>query len=278
MFTKCSEMHRLCPYRPRRKLYPYDEAVAEAFLARLRAGERINDLLGKSGMPSQRAYRHWRRTEAGFAGELERLRGLRYRRRSGSGHGRWRAFDAAVADRIYIAVLRGAVLRRVLAGDPALPCLAVTERWRRENPEWDKMMRFAMRIGRRAPARRNLTPGLIEEIAGRIVEGGSLRSIGAERDMPCPRTLYAWVARHPHFAAEVARACAIREDWFNDQMLDICERNGPLGLARTKRQAAGLQRQLNRLAKRPGWKRARAEREADEVEGASRTPAGSRPR
>ena len=41
----------------------------------------------------------------------------------------------------------------------------------------------------------------------------------------------------------------------DDQMLDICQRNGPFGLAATKREAAPLQLRVNQLAKRPGWSR-----------------------
>jgi len=48
----------------------FDEAVAEAFLKRVRAGERIRDLLDKPGMPSQRTYRFWRRTQGAFQAEL----------------------------------------------------------------------------------------------------------------------------------------------------------------------------------------------------------------
>jgi hypothetical protein len=36
-------------------------------------------------------------------------------------------------------------------------------------------------------------------------------------------------------------------------MIDICQRNGPFGLALTKRQVAPLQLRVNQLAKRPGW-------------------------
>ena len=47
-------------------------------------------------------------------------------------------------------------------------------------------------------------------------------------------------------------ACDVQAMWLTDQMIEISERNGPLGLAATKRQAAPLQRAVNRLARRPG--------------------------
>ena len=244
-----------------RSPYPFSEAAAEAFLARVRAGETVNDLLGRPGMPSQRAYRYWRRTQGAFAEELWRLRAVRYAGHSGVAHSRWRAWDEAVADRITLSVMRGAVMRKLLAADPALPCLAVVERWRREHREWDGALRMAMRAGRlvreKAWTLQPLTPELIDLIGERIVGGASLRSLGVEPEMPCPTTLYKWVALSPAFAREVAVACHWREEFYNDQMVDICQRNGPFGLALTKRQAWPLQWRVNQLAKRPGWKRRR---------------------
>jgi len=242
----------------------FDEAKAEAFLKRVRAGERINDLLDKPGMPSQRTYRHWRRTQGSFQAELWRLRGVRYARHSGTTHSRWRAFDQAVADAMLVRVARGEPWRRMLETDPSMPSRVVVYRWRREQPEWDRAMKIAFRFGRlaeaRARSRARLTAELRDEIGQRIVMGGSLRSVAAQAGMPSARTLYAWVARWPEFAREVARACKIREVFLNDRMIEIAVRNGPFGLAATKREAAPLQRRANQLGKRPGWKRARAER------------------
>lgn len=242
-----------------RRVYGFDEAVAAAFLARVAAGERIRDLLARPGMPSQGAYEYWRRTNVGFQEALWRLRGARYGRQSGTGHGRFRAWDEAMADRILLAVMLGAVLRKLLSSDPAFPCLAVVERWRREEPVWDRALVMAMAAGRRA--RRQISPELTDEIRHRIVMGASLRSLGAEPDMPSAGTLYAWVRRWPEFAEAVARACHWREEVLNDRMMDVCQRNGPLALAATRREVAPLQLRVNQLSKRPGWKRARAARE-----------------
>lgn len=242
-----------------RRVYGFDEAVAAAFLARLAAGETERDLLARPGMPSQRAYAYWRRTNVGFQQALAELRGAREARRLAGLKGRYRAWDEAVADRILLAVMRGAVLRKLLSSDPAFPCLAVLERWRREEPVWDRALVLAMAAGRRARWRGS--PELTDEIWRRIAMGGSLRSLGAEPDMPSAGTLYAWVKRWPAFAAEVAHACHWREEVLNDQMIDICQRNGPFGLAATKREAAPLQLRVNQLSKRPGWRRAREARE-----------------
>jgi len=241
----------------------FDEGVAEAFLVRVRAGERIRDLLDKPGMPTQRAYAHWRRTQGSFQAELWRLRGVRYARHSGTTHSRWRAFDPAVADKMLVRVARGEPWRRMLEIDPSMPSRVVVYRWRSEEPEWERALQIAFDVGRRvrraAEARARCSPEVADEIGARIVVGGSLRSVAAEDlRMPCANTLYAWVRRYPDFAREVERACEIREWGLNDLMVDIAQRNGPFRLAATKRQAAPLQLRVNQLTKRPGWKRARA--------------------
>jgi hypothetical protein len=238
--------------------YPYDPAVAEAFLERVWRGGRMRDLLDKPGMPSQRAYRHWRATHAGFRARIAGLRALRYA--GGRAHRRWRAFDQTVADRMLVRVARGEPWRRMLESDPAMPSRAVVYRWRFERPMWDAALKIAFRFGRRAREAMRTEQrcaALSEEIGDRIVTGASLRSLARDPDMPCARTLYAWAARFPAFAAEVESACHWREDWFNEQMLEVSKQNGPFALGLTKRQVAPLQRQVNRLAKRPGWKRRR---------------------
>jgi len=199
----------------------FDAAVASAFLARRAAGETVRSLLGKPGMPSQRAYRHWRLTEPSFQAALWRLRGARYAVRSSTGHGRWRAWDPALADRITLRVLKGAILRRLLAADPSLPSLAVVARWRREVPAWDETLRTAMRVGRDARGRRvgrpggvgpggavyggggRCAPGVADAVISRVLAGASLRAVAREPGMPCARTLYRWMARRPEFAEAV---------------------------------------------------------------------------
>jgi hypothetical protein len=251
----------------------FDPVVAAAFLTRMAEGARVDSLLSKPGMPSQRAYLYWRRTNAEFQAEVWRLSRTKAEVRAqlraagiaGGGGRPYRHFDQAVADRILVAVARGGHLRRMLETDPTLPCRVVLYRWRAEQPVWNRALKMAMKVGRlareRAASLAACTPDLIDEIGTRVAMGASLRSLGAEPGMPCAATLYRWVTLSPAFAEEMARAEAWRAMLLNDQMLEICERNGPFGLAATKREAAPLQLRANQLAKRPGWKRRRAERD-----------------
>ena len=239
-----------------RRRLAFDPVKAEAFLARLRAGERIADLLARPGMPSQGTYRYWTRTEAGFQAELWRLKGLRNAERARRLEGRYRAFDQAVADRIQLRVMRGEVLRRMLETDPSLPCRAVVYRWRRERPDWDGALKLAFRWGRHARGRSGgmRTPELTEAILGKIVKGASLRSLARDAGMPAVKTLYTWVKRDPAFAAEVAQACDWREDWYLDQMQLILDEAGPMSGKDLCRRMLPLRTQLGRLQNRPGRK------------------------
>jgi hypothetical protein len=239
-----------------RRRLAFDEAKAEAFLRRLRAGERVRDLLNRPGMPTQGTYRHWRLTEASFQEELFRLKGLRDQARGERLRGRHRAFDQAVADKILVRCVRGGRLRDVLAADPALPCRGVVYRWRKERPDWDGALRTAFRWGRHARGhpRAMLTPEMTDAIVERIVEGESLRSLAREPGMPAARTLYDWVSRRPAFAAEVAQACDWREDWFRDQAEIILEEAGPIGGKALRQQLSPLRTRWARLQNRPGRK------------------------
>ena len=229
----------------------YDEAVAAAFLARARAGETINALLREPGMPSRRGYRYWQATQAPFA---EAVWALRQRRDQGigeRGRARYRAWDAGLGDRIILAIHRGGRLEDVLAGDPALPSRPIVRRWRREQPEFDAVLKMLIAAHRRA---RGAAPGctseMTDKVVARIVEGGSFASVGREPGMPSRQTLRRWMRVRPEFAKAVAWACHHREDWYRDQIALIAESATPGKVAR--RRMGPLLRQLVRLRHRPG--------------------------
>jgi hypothetical protein len=152
----------------------------------------------------------------------------------------------------------GATLREILRSDPAFPSLTVLARWRREQPEFDAMLAFVIGAWRRkAGVRGGYTPALAEAVVDGILAGGSLRSLGRRGDLPCQRTLYNWVRTRPDFAAAVARACEVREHWYDDQMFEIAMQAPVIGVREARRRMAPLSKQLTRLRKRPGWKRRR---------------------
>jgi hypothetical protein len=233
--------------------YRFDEGVAAAFLARARAGETINDLLRQPGMPGRRAYRHWQATQAHFAEAVFALRQRRDHQIRDKARARYRAWDPALADRIILSVHRGATLAQALAGDPELPCLPIVRRWRREQPEFDAVLRMMLPAWRRKRGEaRGCTPELTERVVDHIIEGGSFNSLGREPGMPSRQTLRRWVRVRPEFAQAVAWACHHREDWYRDQIQMIAESATPGTMKETRRRMGPLLRQLVRLRHRPG--------------------------
>jgi hypothetical protein len=142
---------------------------------------------------------------------LARLRGVRYARlKAIVSRRRWDDFDPVVADRILVRTARGEGWASFLDADTSVPHRQAADRWRKLHPAWGAAMRIAIRVGRRAQARARTAlelevvgPQACEAIA---LEGASLRSLAARRDMPSAGTFYAWKRLFPEFARKVAEA------------------------------------------------------------------------
>ena len=264
--------------------YPDPEGLKLQLVARLREGALVSAVCGRDAMPSWACFRVWARADAGFAaalidarvagatarrlfrqGQVERLAVVqagaqaagRAVRRRGRRHHRYRPYDAAVGERLYVRLwMGGATLREILRSDPAFPSRMVLARWRREQPDFDAMLTFVMEAWRRKVGVRGAyTSELAEDVLDGIIEGGSLRSLALRPDLPCARTLYAWVRTRPDFAAAVAQACVDREDIYQEQMYEIAMQAHVIGAREARRRMAPLSKQLTRLRKRPGWTR-----------------------
>jgi len=244
-----------------RRRFMFDEAKAAAFLARVRAGEWIGHVLRDPAMPSLATYRYWLAQYAPFAEAMHALRQTRAAERSAWARGRFRAYDAAIGERIYVRLWKGEKLRAILRSDKAFPSLAVLERWRREQPEFDRMLRVAIDGWRkkRPSARHMLTEEMEARVLEGIARGGSLRSLSREPGMPCQGTLYNWCRTRPDFAAAVALACEDREDWYLAEAVKVASMaQGPRSAAAARKAVARLNAQRVRLRKRPGWKQRKA--------------------
>lgn len=243
-----------------RRRWRYDPVRGAAFLARYRAGERIDVILRDPKMPSRHVLDHWRRTDVGFGEAVEmarramephRLRGLRAARTP-------QPWDARIADKVLFRVGQGEPLKTLHKIDPTLPGRGVVDRWRRERPDFDEAMRVNLKAGRRKRrTSRRRCAALADMVLDRIATGASLNSLGRQPDMPSRETLSRWVREQPDFAARVAAACDLREDWYRDAMADVLVRR-PMMTAREMRTAlAPWARQLARLQHRPGRRASR---------------------
>lgn len=238
-----------------RRRWRYDPVRGAAFLARYRAGERIDVILRDPDMPSRPVLDYWRRTDLGFceavtvarrAMELHRLRGLRAARTP-------QPWDARAADRVLFRVGQGEPLRTVHLADPTLPRPGVVARWRRERPDFDYEMRVNVKAGRRKRrTSRRRCAAAADAVLDRIVTGASLNSLGALADMPSRETLSRWIREQPDFAAQVAMACVQRDDWYRDAMAEVLVQRPGMTAREMRAALAPWARQLARLQHRPG--------------------------
>ena len=216
-----------------RRVGGFDAALAADFVARLRSGEPTASILADPAMPHRRIFNRWKATQAVFAAEVWRAQQTCQTDRMKA---RWhhhrtlyqRPWDRPTADAIYLRVLRGEPIPKVLA-DLKLSRIAF-RRWRREQPELDLIMRKAVQIAPRVrgPVRtaRYCTPELTWTIEYRILDGASLYSLSKEPGMPSAFTLYRWVRTRPDFAAAIASACRFRDDRYADQVGELAMTRG----------------------------------------------------
>jgi hypothetical protein len=220
-------------------------------VARVDTGETLRAVCAAPDMPSAATVRNWARADGLFA---EGLAAATRRDSQIGGHGRARrrGFDQALADRIIVglhkAIPEGITLEEVLRADPELPCWETTMRWRREEPEFDAVMRMMIAARRRMV--RSVPEPIAEEVVDHIVEGGSFLSFTRLPGAPSYGTLRRWM-RDPDFADAVAEACEFREDWYDDQIAMVAERTPPGPVRQMERAIGPLKRQLVRLRNRP---------------------------
>ncbi|HEX3700982.1 MAG TPA: hypothetical protein VHV27_09945 [Phenylobacterium sp.] len=232
-----------------RRIWVYDDAKAKALIARLGAGERILDILADPAMPTWAVYRRWRATQSEFqvaVAELFALRDAERDRRNRRGRRTW---DPALGDRIIARVAYSPSIKGVLSADPALPSRRIVSRWRREQPQFAKVMKIAIQGARRRRhyAASRCTEALMEVICERLAQGATLFKVSRDRRMPSSTTLYSWMRTRPEFAERVAAAYEAREHVYLDRMLEIAEAATPATLPDARRRITILKRRLARI-------------------------------
>ena len=200
--------------------FQFPSAAALALVERVRAGERLSDLVA-AGRPDRPTLNAWKRLSPDFARRLaEATHVSRTLRRRLRGDGP--PYDEATGDRIVMRIRRGETLRQVCR-DPAMPPYTVVRRWRRAHPDFDAALKAHKAHAFRAQmaARAGPTPRLTAEIGRRLAAGASFASLCARPDMPHLTTFNRWRRHHPAFAAEVDAACKFRDDLLADEAFDL---------------------------------------------------------
>jgi hypothetical protein len=67
----------------------------------------------------------------------------------------------------------------------------------------------------------DFTEDIADIICDRLMDGESLRAICRDPEMPAKITVLKWLAAHPHFATQYARARDEQADSLFDEMVDI---------------------------------------------------------
>lgn len=240
----------------KRRGFAADEGTVREIVRRVASGEQLHKVLQKTpGMPSRAVMAVWRGQDPHMDGEL---RAIWRRRREGVERRPLKVFDPAIADRILVRSGRGERLRDILRSDPAFPCLAVLERWRKQEPGFDAELKVCMRFGAAARTRARVE-ALWPEIAAALIDGGSLRSLAARwrgegrTDRPALHTLYRWVATRPSFADDLELACQMRDEMLVDDAYETSKAATMTNWPEAKRTVARIEGRRGRLkAQVPG--------------------------
>jgi hypothetical protein len=240
--------------------WAFHELKALAFLERVRSGEAVRNLVREAGQPYRRMLNSWKRQRPDFAADLAEAARVGRRARPG----RWERFDPAEADRILLAVMRGATMPQALAGR-GTPGQAAIRSWKRQQPDWAAALRKAQSAGYRrrhasaeaaGTGRGRCTPDLMARVEDHILHGGSLRSASLTLPgSPHYGTLYGWMARKPHFAAMVEQAREWRNEALRDEIEALAMEVTPANYDRTKREIGRLFKRLGQVnsGRPPDW-------------------------
>ena len=136
--------------------------------------------------------------------------------------------------RICNRIANGATLKRVCEGS-AFPSLDSVRLWCRTDPEFKAMYQAAcQQRSARAALRKSQGPpkprvhdtyslAVAEDFCDRIVSGAAVIELAEAPDMPSPRTIYNWLARHEEFSALYTAARELRGDILADEALRIAD-------------------------------------------------------
>lgn len=225
----------------------YHDATAQAFLHRVRCGDRVNDLVRRPEWPHRERLDRWKAQRPDFAAALAQA--VAYARRY-----RRRAFDAAAADALLIRLMRGEPLAEARGAERGLPGRRVIRRWRKGDEGFAGGYAAAKLRGhrRRMRARSKCTPELVAKIVDRIERGDSLHSVARWPGMPHHVTLYGWIKSRPAFAAAVRAACEKREWILREQALMRLDGETDAEIDRFLGSIGAVRRRVSTMPRWPG--------------------------
>ena len=141
---------------------------------------------------------------------------------------------------IYSPALAATICARIAAGESTysvtrgegMPNRRTLLKWRARHPEFAAQFAAAIQARTGAtgiPARgrkgrpTDYSPAIAEAICRRVLEGETITRITRAEGMPSRRVVFAWLERHPDFAARYARAKMLQVHLLMDDILEIAD-------------------------------------------------------
>lgn len=138
---------RACPEGPKwtrvKETVAWSDAVAQAILERVAAGEPLYAVCREAGMPTPQSVGRWAKDRPEFGEALAEARVAGGRPARGGG-GVW-TYCEATARAVYDRLCAGESMTSICA-DPTMPCHSTVFYWRRAFPEFEETMRVAREI------------------------------------------------------------------------------------------------------------------------------------
>jgi hypothetical protein len=193
-------------------------------------------------------------------------------------------YSEAVAGEIVARVTAGDSLQKVCRG-PGMPHSTSVYDWARREPRFGRALavahrtanRRALKAQRKAAAAKwdrgrdprgrwsTFTPELGEEICWRMIEGQTLKEIGADPQMPCAATILRWVRDEPGFEDRYVQARQMMADVMFDEARDLAMAATPTTVWAQKLKVDTVFRMITRMRPKKYCERVLAAEAIDEM-------------
>lgn len=144
------------------------------------------------------------------------------------------SYTEALGEAICARLERGEALAAICT-EPGMPRYSTVQKWQREIPAFHTRYHAARELqatvrrkaglpGRLGGHPGRFSPALAEAICAGLAGGAPLPVVCAEPGMPCQRTVFKWLERHPAFRAAYGRARALQAHAVADEVLATLRR------------------------------------------------------
>jgi hypothetical protein len=226
--------------------HSYSPELADAFCARVAAGETVSAICADPAMPNTTAIYAWLARHPDFAARYEHAKALRAEADLGPV-----SYSQKIADAFCARMAAGEPMRKISAR-PGMPSPVTVYRWLCERPDFAERYERARELRRLGGA--NLVPyseAVAEEICERLSCGESVAEIAADPTLPAYSTIQAWRRARPEFARRFDEAREMAAEMVEDRILHVINTVTPETASADRVKLAGLSGMAARRARQP---------------------------